>query len=170
MNFRELLEAVQYEITDEFHEFIDYLYDYMDLYEKDKIPNIIKLAEKLKLIDTKAKVFRVTCKSGDNDNSIDFGDFDLVSTSTSKLKGKVLQGIIDDMQDRYKHYKKKECELVYVELSNVKGIDITQLSKFILANKNEFEDYIVDMFKRLKSEKEFLAYNKNLTIKKVEVV
>jgi hypothetical protein len=163
MKFRELLES--YIITDEFKLFIDKLTDYMDLYDKSSINEIYDLAVSLDLIQKKSKVFRVQCTiDGEPINSKQ----PLISTSTVRLKGAVLDGVIEDMKFGYKQYKNvKECDISYIEYSNVVGIDLVKLANFVLKNKEHFEDYI-DVFKRLKSEKEFLTVNKNLNIKNIE--
>lgn len=145
-----------YTIDDNFLSFIDSLTEYMDLDNKSKIDEIIKKAHSLNIITNKKKVFRVMVI----DKEPEF-KMKLISSSTSKLKGKVLDNIISDMKDRYSHFSKKTGEIKYVELENVQGIDIEDIGKFILNPKNskKFDDYTIDVFKRLKSEKEFLIIN-----------
>lgn len=155
MNYSDFLYE-NYEISDDFLSFIDDLIEYMDLDNKSKIDSIIKKSQSLNIIKTKKKVFRVMVV----DNEPEF-KMKLISSSTSKLKGKVLDNIISDMKDRYSHFSKKNGEVKYVELVNVQGIDIEDIGKFILDPKNSknFDKYVVDVFKRLKSEKEFLIIN-----------
>ena len=145
-----------YTIDDNFLSFIDSLTEYMDLDNKSKIDEIIKKVHSLNIITNKKKVFRVMVI----DKEPEF-KMKLISSSTSKLKGKVLDNIISDMKDRYSHFLKKNGEVKYVELENVQGIDIEDIGKFILDSKNskKFDDYTIDVFKRLKSEKEFLIIN-----------
>ena len=145
-----------YEISEDFLSFIDDLIEYMDLDNKLKIDSIIKKSKSLNIIKTKKKVFRVMVI----DNEPEF-KMKLISSSTSKLNGKVLDNIISDMKDRYSHFSKKNGEVKYVQLENVQGIDVEDIGKFILDSKNSknFDKYVVDVFKRLKSEKEFLIIN-----------
>lgn len=167
MNFRDFLLNETYEIDQPFIDFLDLLSNYMDLADKSVIDKIYEYAHTYNYIREKNKVYRIMCVNNDTD----FGRFKLISTSTKKLKGKVLDNIINDMKDRYTHYRKtKECKLGYVELKNVKGVDIESIGSFVIANKDKFDDYYVDMFKRLKSEKEFLVINKDLKAVNIEYV
>ena len=151
-----------------FIEFLDYLTDYMDLYVKEDIDKIITLGRKLDLFEKRKKCFRVTCMK---EGKPGLGNFDLVSTSTSKLTGKVLKGVVEDMEDRFLLHDKTCDEKVYIEIENAIGIDIVKLLKYIIKNKGSFgenEDYYVDVFNRLKKEKEFLVINKDIKIKHIE--
>lgn len=168
MKFKEFLQILEsYEVNDDFNTFLDLLSDYMDLAEKSVLGKIMDFAKKHGYITTKKKVYRVMHVN--DDKNIDFGRFPMISTSTSKIKGKTLDGVIGDMVDRYKYHRKLDnVSVKYVEISNVQGIDIEAIGKFVITNKNDFNAYYVDMFKRLKAEKEFLIINKDLHVTKVE--
>ncbi len=154
--------------------FIDTLTEYMDFYDKDKINILKNMCDKYPLFCRfkKSKVFRVMVI--ENMNNVDFGKREFISTSTSKLKGKVLKGVIGDMVDRYSHYKKIKGKVGYVQIQNPSGIDVEAFIKEGL-NKNSklytiINDDIRDVFKRLKDEKEFLVVNKNLKISDIEIL
>lgn len=168
-NWDDVLE----ENSEIFDEFLEHLSDYMDLAEKSAISKLFVLCKGTSIITKTKKVYRVMCQEQGKD--IDFGSREMISTSTSKIKGKVLNNVIGDMKDRYEHHKgMKNCKVVYVEISNVEGINIYSLIISALkkgTKLNEYlDDYYLDMFKRLKSEKEFLAINNNLKISKVDEV
>jgi hypothetical protein len=154
-----------------FEEFLEHLSDYMDLAEKSAISKLFILCKGTSIITKTKKVYRVMCQ--ENDKDIDFGSREMISTSTSKIKGKTLDTVIGDMKDRYEHHKgMKDCKVVYVEIPNVQGINIysliTQGTKKGTKLNEYLDDYYIDMFKRLKSEKEFLAINNNLKASKIE--
>lgn len=156
---------------DIFDEFLELLSDYMDFSEKSVISKLYKLVKGTSIITSSKSLYRVMVQEEGKD--IDFGNREMISTSVSKVKGKTLDGIIGDMTDRYEYHKGiKDYKIVYVEISGAEGIDIYSLIMSSLkkgSTLNEYlDDYYIDMFKRLKAEKEFLAVNKNLKVKKIE--
>lgn len=157
---------------DKFMEIMDLLSNYMDFSDITVIPKLAKAIRNTPLVTFKNKVYRVMCREIGKD--IDLGTIEMISTSTKRLKGKVLDRVIGDMKDRYKYYKKmKDCEVVYIELSNVEGLDIENLINLALdktSELNKIDKYYLDMFKRLKEEKEFLVFNNKLKISNIEVL
>jgi len=166
-------EKIFLENKEIFDKFLELLSDYMDLSDKSVIDELYKLTLGTSLITDNKKVFRVMCT--DDIENIDFGTRKMISASVSKVKGKVLDNIISDMTDRYKRHKHmSECKLVYVELNDVKGINISELIKEGLKKGTKLNIYLddeyLDMFKRLKSEKEFLVINNDIKINKVSII
>jgi len=161
MTFKEFLNESKdyiniYKNNEElFNKFLDSLQNYMEFNDKKSISNILMFANELDLIENINKVYRITCNES-------LGNFDLVSTSTTKLKGKTLDGVVLDMKDRWEYYNKKTCNLTLLEIKNPEGINVSKIANVFLKEKINIDNDYKDMFKRLKSEKEFLCINKNI--------
>lgn len=130
--------------------FLNDISDYIDMDDKTVTKNIIKNSKKLGFVEKKSKVYRYDCKEPT------MNEFGVLSTSTSKLKGKVLKGIEKDMVHKSKTLGGvKDCTPKYYEIENVEGIDISKVFSNIEGLDNE--EYLKDLCNRIKSEKEFLV-------------
>jgi len=152
MKFKDVItEQNKYEYILSFYE---NLTDYIDVDDKSVSDEIIEEAKKLGYITKKTRVYRYDCKEPNLSVKI-------LSTSTEKLKGKVLKNIETDMIHKSKTLGnlKGDCEPKYYELENVKGIDVVSLLKNskIIKDK-ELKEYVDNLYKRIKSEKEFMVF------------
>jgi hypothetical protein len=165
-------DALYLEDAEKFNAFLELLSDYMDLSEKKVIKDLYNLVKGTRYLSTLPSVYRVQCTDSEE---IDFGTREMISSSTAKITGKTLQNVINDMKDRYEYHKNmKTCDVKYIQILKPEGINIHSLIQHSLKKgttlNKELDDYYLDLFKRLKSEKEFLAVNKGLKIGKIQEV